>query len=319
MSGSDRSERSEAVKEDETDFWTVCGYFLILVFMASLPFLSNDTSKQRHSQYAQICAADGVERLSLIQALPGYIGSDKETQERRKETNWCDLASQEKVANSAKWSTISAWAVTILTLIGVIFLARTLIYTRRTLYEAREAANSAKEHVDIAKAEQRAWIDFKVNTVATVLVGEDPPPSVAITCTNLGKTIAIKGYVLYRFHDGSSLDVPKIKEEMIESYIASSRDHGFSWIPNVPMSISQISSVNDDVMTDEDGTAKERVIIGLAVLVGYRQLGNETVNFTFKNYNLFKYGGFQIVEGTSNQKITAYDSIQEDSYRAEYT
>lgn len=146
-----RSNRSATISKDEIDFWTVFSYFLVLIFMACIPLISNVTGKQRHNQYAEICAADGEKRLLLIKNLPGYIGSDKETKERRKQTNWCDLASQEKVANSARWSTISAWAVTILTLIGIILLFQTLVYTRRTLDEARETAKAANKTIKVTR------------------------------------------------------------------------------------------------------------------------------------------------------------------------
>jgi hypothetical protein len=146
------------MKQDETDCWSLFAYFMIMIFMACLPFLSSNASEDRHSRYAQICAANGVERLALIETLPGYIGSDKETQERRKETDWCDLAAQEKVANSARWSTISAWFITILTLIGVIFLARTLVYTRRTLDEAEKTVRVTRE---IGYSQVRAYVRIK--------------------------------------------------------------------------------------------------------------------------------------------------------------
>ncbi len=51
--------------------------------------------------------------------------------------DYCDLAAQYRAASAAESSSYGSWTSAILTLIGVIFLWRTLVYTRRTIEQTR--------------------------------------------------------------------------------------------------------------------------------------------------------------------------------------
>ncbi|MFD0916850.1 hypothetical protein ACFQ14_10570 [Pseudahrensia aquimaris] len=143
---------------DDGSLLTAIFFFSIIFFMASLPLISNYSGEKRYSEYAEICSADGEKRLALVEALPGYKGSTKKKDYKKNEPDWCDLAAQESVAYFTWWTAISAWAVTGLTLIGVIYLAKTLRATRETLSQAAKASNAANRTNDIMRDEQRPWL-----------------------------------------------------------------------------------------------------------------------------------------------------------------
>lgn len=318
MSGSNWGERSKDINGDET-FTVAAVVTVFLTFCLLIAPILSQTKSHRSDAYYDECT-NAHNNNPPVEVSPDSSASTEQTSEYQEYSfKICDLAAQQSMAESTDRIDTYTLFMTVFTLVGVFFLFFTMLYTRRTLDEAREATNSAKEHVEIAKTEQRPWIDFNVQSIGVVWQGADPPPHALISCTNVGKSIAINGYIFCKFHDGSTSNVPEVKKNLINAYQNRKLTHGYSWIPNKEATTDQVMIVDRSTLFTPDDTPKETSMISLSVLIGYQELGSSAIFFTFKNFNLFKLDGFDHSLMKINEIVTTYDSIQEDEYRTEYT
>lgn len=296
----------EGFKRGYIQFGAITGLLGAIVFAMWVWPLHNHNISSEH-RYSSELPKNKDNPNEVIDTSESVLTSNLDTPNHPNHPNYYehkDLKAQEIMAEATEaivlWTKISI-AIGAIGIFGIFW----------TLYETRST-------VGIMRQEQRPWVDFQVSHVGTVLVGNDPPPTVLINCSNVGKSIAVKGYIFCKFHDGSTSNIPEIKSRMINDYKSRKDTHGHSWIPNKQFPTNQITIVDNEVLFNEDGTPKTRVLIGLSVLIGYRAHGDSITHFTFKNFELFKYDGFDHSVGTLNEVVTTYDSIQEDEYRTEY-
>ena len=112
---------------------------------------SQYSSAQKSAEYAYKCA-EQYKRLTSapadVAASTGHQEGDNRTDKDQPDTDWCDLAAQQSMAESTYSMNIAAWATVIFTGVGAFLIWRTLIATQDTVAETRR----------IGEAQVRAYL-----------------------------------------------------------------------------------------------------------------------------------------------------------------
>jgi hypothetical protein len=159
-------------------FWNFafgCLIALILGMAAIAVWHSNYASGYQSSKYYEKCSLQLERQLQLEQFANGRQLTNVDEDRQESGIDWCDLATQQSMAESTSVAAWSAVFTAILTVIGVILLGYTLYFTRETLVasqavaeETRKATRAAQEAVivtrEIGQAQARAYLS--VNSVA---------------------------------------------------------------------------------------------------------------------------------------------------------
>jgi hypothetical protein len=173
---------------------------------------SYNSSEYYGSKYSQKCAeqhkAEAPSSPNITPATGDRKAGNGDNQENL-DTNWCDLAAQYHMAESAMWANRAAWSSFAFTVVGVFLIWRTLVEANKTtraaiagtaaaelaISEARDANRIAR---DIGEAQTRPWICFKdirVNNANNMTIdGQSVGSGYAIELffENVGPTPAFK-------------------------------------------------------------------------------------------------------------------------------
>ncbi len=152
----------------------VAGIILPILILSGYANWSSYQPDEQKSSYAdRQCDKYKLEHSKLQWPVVGKLdksrssnnGANQPDSKKKDDTDWCDLAAQERMAESTFWMMVAAWAAFILTFIGVWLLIRTLYYTRDTAESARSAAEAAwetnKTYSVAFKQEQRAYVGIE--------------------------------------------------------------------------------------------------------------------------------------------------------------
>jgi hypothetical protein len=159
---------------------------------------SYNSSEYYGSKYSQKCAEQHkAEALSSPQHHTRDQEAGNDDNQEKPNTNWCDLAAQYHMAESAMWANRAAWSSFAFTVVGVFLVWRTLVEANKTTRaaiagavaaelattEARAANRIARE---ISEAQTRPWICFKdiqINNASNISVdGVDLGRGYQINC-----------------------------------------------------------------------------------------------------------------------------------------
>lgn len=133
-----------------TIFWILAGATALIAFVA-LKHLY-DAGVYENSQTNQNCA----------RYLASTAAEQDATQQAAKQesaTKWCDLAAQERMAESTRGMEWSGWGAFVATLVGIVLLSLTLQATRDTLKEAGKTTGAALLTVQATERATKATQD----------------------------------------------------------------------------------------------------------------------------------------------------------------
>jgi hypothetical protein len=189
---------------------------------------SYNSSEYYGSKYSQKCAeqhkAEAPSSPNITPATGDQKAGNGDNQENP-DTNWCDLAAQYHMAESAMWANRAAWSSFAFTVVGVFLVWRTLVEANKTTRaaiagavaaelattEARAANRIARE---ISEAQTRPWICFKdiqINNASNISVdGVDVGRGYQINVffENYGQTPGVKVGIL---REGFSVEKEEAK------------------------------------------------------------------------------------------------------------
>lgn len=116
------------------------------------------TSKYQSSYYAERCAEQYSAKAGATANGDTVTGNSETKQSDEKQEdhpNWCDLAAQQNMAESAMWTKWATWSGVIFTGVGIFLVWQTLEANR----QGTAAARAAVEHAEkTSKLELRAYI-----------------------------------------------------------------------------------------------------------------------------------------------------------------
>lgn len=143
----------------------------LILFVLAVPvlafLLSNSTNKQDTTYAEKKCAEqqlryadpETISDIEGVQFLPARERAKQTEDSPDGEPNWCDVAAQQSMANSARGSEQAAWVSALLTFFGVVLIFFTLFYTARTLDEARATTAVAQQALI---AQERPWVSVNM-------------------------------------------------------------------------------------------------------------------------------------------------------------
>ncbi|MEO0382371.1 MAG: hypothetical protein AAF234_02360 [Pseudomonadota bacterium] len=122
---------------------------------------SYELNEKRSSYYYERCAESSGYGQSTQRPAGAGQGAAQSQNIRRYAPDWCDLATQETVAEAASASVYAAWATAGITALGLVLLSYTLFYTRRTLDQSARAASAAVQANSLIQNQQRPWLTVR--------------------------------------------------------------------------------------------------------------------------------------------------------------
>jgi hypothetical protein len=138
-------------------------FFGLILFVFAVPILayllSHSANKQDTTYAEKKCAeqqlryadSETLADIQGVQSIPDRERGEQTEDGQSGEPNWCDVAAQQSMANSARGAEHAAWVSAVLTFFGVVLIFFTLFYTARTLDEARATTATAQETVEEGK------------------------------------------------------------------------------------------------------------------------------------------------------------------------
>lgn len=207
---------------------------ILFVFVAvHLAYVISNSAREQDQTYAEKQCTEQQLRHAQSRAKTNVEGvqppsadqrTDQTNNEQKGEPDWCDLAAQQAMANSTRRTEWSAWASTILTLIGVILITFTLYFTAGTLDEAKVTAKAAiisgeaaqkaaKVAEDALKLGERAYLFPAIHGIQQ---GAHKQTLVILHLTNVGKTPAFWDCLYAGFREEEPTSPPTI--ENMERY-----------------------------------------------------------------------------------------------------
>lgn len=152
----------------------------VLLFFAILE--SKHSDAQKSAEYAYKCAEQHksyTPPAADVTTHPGDAIEADSAKDEQADTDWCDLAAQQSMAESTNWMNWAAWAGVIFTVAGVFLVWRTLIATQDTVAVTRK----------IGEAQTRAYLSV-LDFESEVTGNPEPKITVKITLKNFGQTPA---------------------------------------------------------------------------------------------------------------------------------
>jgi hypothetical protein len=147
----------------------VVGLSFVILFVGWLAVLSSNAAVHQSQSYSQHqCAREKADHSAsfrageLVRSAPTDQATGQQPRQHEQQTNWCDLAAQESMAQSTIGMERAAWATTVLSGVGILLLFGTLYFTFRASETADETLRQTKETNvntrEIGEAQVKAFV-----------------------------------------------------------------------------------------------------------------------------------------------------------------